>query len=77
MFTVPKILYGIVIAVAVVVAVIYWPIALSIVYIVFPILVLLMLWDIMSAMNKLWRKLWEIDGRLADLAPPYMPPTSS
>ena len=76
MFTVPKIVYGILIGVAVVAAVIYWPIALSILYIGFPILVLLMLWDIMSAMNKLWRKLWEMDERLADLATPSVPPAS-
>ena len=77
MFSVPKILYGVVIAVVVLVALIAWPLLISAVYVCFPILVLLMLWDIMSGMNKIWRKLWEMDVRLSDVSTTSMPHATS
>ena len=77
MFSVPKILYGVVIAIVMIVALIAWPLALSAAYVCFPILVLLMLWDIMSGMNKIWRKLWEMDVRLSDVSTTSVPHTSS
>lgn len=70
MFSVPKIFYGIIIAAGVIAALIFWPFALMIVYSCFPILVLLMLWDIMSGMNKIWAKLWDLDERLRNTETP-------
>ena len=65
--TIPSYVYAFLIGVVIVSAFLLWflaPLLLSIVWLAFPLLSLLMLWDIMSGLGKIWAKLWEISSRI-------------
>lgn len=65
--TIPKYVYAILVGVAVVALLSIPLLGLTFAWVigsVFPLLVLLMLWDIMSGLSKIWAKLWEISERI-------------
>jgi len=63
--SIPKPVYGVIILVGIVGAIAFAPFTLYILGLLFPVLALLMLWDIMDGLNKIWAKLWEMDERLS------------
>jgi len=65
--TLPKYVYAIMIGIGLVTAVAlasFAPFLLGWVSLLFPILLLMMLWDIMGGLEKIWSKLGDIEQRL-------------